>query len=179
MMSKNNLFKLDVSGIEFWQKVQEDENVNYEENYIKQVCSEGTIFLDRMGKPKGMPKTDGCYYMDLVTGRAVSLCLSDDGESYVIIPTMVVVPKDRLRQVGRELYAEAADILNDDEKTKAYTKVSEEVLYDGHFCDLIANRSGLEKIPAELVEQEIDMVKKSFSNKSLTKSFVKVNQISE
>lgn len=155
MFGKKNLFKLDISNVEFWQRYQDTENNNFNELYRKQVCDKGTLLLDKIGNPKGMPKTNGCYYMDLVTGRVVSFCLTEDQEHFIILPSMVVVPKDRLVQADNHLYSDAADILVNSDMAEEYTKTSEEILYESCFCNFIATWQGIDKIPASSVQEEI------------------------
>ncbi len=154
MFGKRNLFKVDISGLEFWQRTQLSESSEFLEVYRKVECTKCALILDKIGNPKSMPKNSGCYYMDLVTGRVVSVDELDD-DNLVIYPSGIVISRNKFMKYNGNAYSDAAKILDDAERLEEYTKLSEEILYDSYFCEEIANRDNLVEVPATMVEEAI------------------------
>ena len=50
-------------------------------------------------------------------------------------------------------------ILNDKDREEEYTNISEGILYDSYFCDIISSKYGLDVIPANFVYEEIRRVR--------------------
>ena len=53
-------------------------------------------------------------------------------------------------------------ILNDKDIEEEYTNISEGILYDSYFCDIISFKYGLDVIPANFVYEEIRRVRKIY-----------------
>lgn len=170
MFNRNCLYKLDISGLVFWQKVQDDASQDFREVYRKVVCEKGTLLLDKMGNPKSMPEVRGSYYIDLVTGRVFVASLVE--EQFTIENTSVVCDKERLTLGDGSIYREAAEVL-DGEHFEDYMRVSEALLSEGYFCNRIAEREGIEEIPVCMVEEEILKTRKELFSEEHVKRMSK------
>ena len=50
-------------------------------------------------------------------------------------------------------------ILEDNDREEEYTDISEGIIYDNYFCDIISSKYGLDVIPANFVYEEIRRVR--------------------
>ncbi len=60
------------------------------------------------------------------------------------------------------LVCKAAYILDDNDREEEYTDISEGIIYDSYFCDIISSKYGLDVIPANFVYDEIRRVRKIY-----------------
>ena len=148
MFKRKSYYELDVCGVEFWNKTIDDRG-NYV--YIKdRVNREYTLCLDKYGKDK---------YMDLVTGRPFTIY--EKGDYLVILPSGIRVLKESLRK-GNGIISKVANILDNKEDDEEYTNISEGIIYDSYFCNMISFKYGLNVIPDVFVDDEINSAKKKY-----------------
>lgn len=148
MFKRKSYYELDVCGVEFWNKTIDDRG-NYV--YIKdRVNKEYTLYLDKYGKDK---------YMDLVTGRPFTIY--EDNDYLVILPSGIKVYKESLRK-GNGIISKTASILDNKEDEERYTNISEGIIYDSYFCNMISFKYGLNVIPDVFVYDEINSAKKKY-----------------
>lgn len=142
------LYELNLKNIEYWKKT-----INMDSSktvFVKDKIDSFTLFLDRLGNPKSMPKTDGSYFIDLVSGRVLSLL--EEGDYIVIEPSGIRVEKANLKK-DKQTLAKAVKVLN--HSYDQYVSTSEDIEYNTYFCNKIALRESVDEIPLELVNQEI------------------------
>ena len=73
------LYELNLNNIEYWKKIT---NLNTSKTvFVKDKTDSFTLFLDKLGNPKDMPKIKGSYYIDLISGRVINLL---EEENFVI-----------------------------------------------------------------------------------------------
>ena len=142
------LYELNLKNIEYWKKT-----INMDSSktvFVKDKIDSFTLFLDRLGNPKSMPKTDGSYFIDLVSGRVLSLL--EEGNYIVIEPSGIRVEKASLRK-DKQTFAKSAKVLN--QSQEQYISTSEDIEYNTYFCNRIALRESIDEIPLKLVNKEI------------------------
>ena len=148
MFKRRFYYELDVCGVEFWNKTIDDMG-NY--IYVKdRVNREHYLYLDKYGKDK---------YMDLVTGRPFTIY--EKGDYLVILPSGIRVLKESLRK-GNGIISKVANILDNKEDDEEYTNISEGIIYDSYFCNMISFKYGLNVIPSVFVDDEINSAKKEY-----------------
>ena len=147
------LYKMHLKNIEYWKRVKRESS---EIVYVKDKIDSFTLLLDKLGNPRTMPYSAGTYYMDLITGRLISI---REVEEYLIIkPSGIIVAKEVLSK-DRNVNLNAARIV--DQNYEQYSEVAEDIEYNTYFCNKIALREGMSEIPLELVKQEIEIFRKA------------------
>ncbi len=142
------LYELNLKDIEYWKKT-----INMDPSkavFVKTKIASFTLFLHRLGNPKSMPRTDGSYFIDLVSGRVLRLL--EEGDYIIIEPSGIRVEKASLKE-GKQILAQATKALN--QNHDQYVSISEDIEYNTYFCNRIALREAVDEIPLELVNQEI------------------------
>lgn len=61
------------------------------------------------------------------------------------------------------MVCKAAYILDDKDREEEYTNISEGILYDSYFCDIISFKYGLDVIPANFVYDEIRRIREIYN----------------
>ena len=149
------LYELNLNNIEYWKKTTD--TYSAKTVFVKDRLDSFTLFLDKLGNPKSMPKIDGSYFIDLVSGRVISLL--EEGNFVVIQPSGIRVEKINLIKNSKTLN-KAAKILN--HNSEQYVSISEDIEYNTYFCNRIKLRETIDEIPLELVNQEIINVRKGY-----------------
>ncbi len=149
------IYELNLNNIECWKK--KTNTASSKTVFVKDKIDSFTLFLDKMGNPKSMPKNDGSYFIDLITGRVISLL--EEENFWVIEPSGIKVEKSSLKK-GNKTLDKAAKVLN--QSYDQYASISEDVEFNTYFCNRVALRESIEEIPLELVNQEIVNVRKGY-----------------
>lgn len=161
--SINGFYTLEIKGIPFWKKdVNDDGEVVYEKISIS---NSFTLYLDRFRNMKGVP--DSCFEcLDLVTGR---LCaLQDLGDKYMILPSRIVISKDSfVKNDNSDILSKAVEIVHNKSMELEYTNLSEGILFDSYFCDVISKRENIDIVPLKMFINENETVKKRYKTKNL------------
>lgn len=152
MFKKKNSYELDVRGITFWRKKISENNT---EVFVKDSLNEPFIlYIDKV--------KDDNYY-DLVTGRLFDM--EDMGKDFLLTPSNIRVPKEKLTKGDRDKVVSVLENKNREE----YINISEGIIYDSHFCNIISSKYGLDVIPVNFVYEEISETKKIYNDKNNTK----------
>lgn len=152
MFKKKNSYELDVRGITFWRKKISENNT---EVFVKDSLNEPFIlYIDKV--------KDDNYY-DLVTGRLFDM--EDMGKDFLLTPSNIRVPKEKLTKGDRDKVVSVLENKNREE----YINISEGIIYDSHFCNIISSKYGLDVIPVNFVYEEIRETKKIYNDKNNTK----------
>ena len=145
MFKKKNSYELDVRGITFWRKKISENNT---EVFVKDSLNEPFIlYIDKV--------KDDNYY-DLVTGRLFDM--EDMGKDFLLTPSNIRVPKEKLTKGDRDKVVSVLENKNREE----YINISEGIIYDSHFCNIISSKYGLDVIPVNFVYEEIRETKKIY-----------------
>lgn len=144
MFKKRTSYEVNVQGITFWRKIINEDNT---EVFVKSSLNEPfMIYID---------KVKGNEYLDWVTGRPFDM--EDMGKDILIGLSNIRISKNNIN-ICDDVVCKAQYILNDKDREKEYTNISEGILYDSYFCDIISFKYGLDVIPANFVYEEIRRV---------------------
>lgn len=145
MLKKGISYEVNVQGITFWKKIINEDNT---EVFIKSSLNEPfMLYID---------KVKGNEYLDWVTGRPFDM--EDMGKDILIGLSNIRISKNNIN-ICNDVIFKAAYILNDKDREKEYTNISEGILYDSYFCNVISSKYGLDVIPANFVYEEIRRVR--------------------
>ena len=148
MFKKRTSYEVNVQGINFWRKIINEDNT---EVFVKSSLNEPfMIYID---------KAKGNEYLDWVTGRLFDM--EDMGKDILIGLSNIRISKNNIN-ICDDVVCKAQYILNDKDREEEYTNISEGLLYDSYFCDIISFKYGLDVIPANFVYEEIRRVRKIY-----------------
>ena len=149
MFKKRTSYEVNVRGITFWRKIINEDNT---EVFVKSSLNKPfMIYID---------KVKGNEYLDLVTGRLFDM--EDMGKDILIGLSNIRISKNNIN-ICDDVVCKAQYILNDKDREEEYTNISEGILYDRYFCDIISFKYGLDVIPANFVYEEIRRVRKIYA----------------
>ena len=149
MFKNGTSYEVNVQGITFWRKIINEDNT---EVFVRDSLSEPfMIYID---------KVKGNEYLDWVTGRPFDM--ENMGEDILIVFSNIRISKNNINICDDVVY-KAQYILNDTEREEEYTNISEGILYDSYFCNIISFKYGLDVIPANFVYEEIRRVRKIYA----------------
>ena len=155
LKKKTKSYELDIKGVSFWRKVVKDNT----EVFIKDKLNDSfVLYID---------KVKGNNYLDWITGRAFGI--EDNGSDLLIIPSGISISKKNIDSC-KNVIDEACNILNNKELEEEYTNISEGIIYDSYFCNIISSRSGLDVIPSGSVYEEIENIRNKYHDNIETKS---------
>lgn len=148
MFKKRTSYEVNVQGITFWRKIINEDNT---EVFVKSSLNEPfMIYID---------KVKGNEYLDWVTGRPFDM--EDMGKDFLFGLSNIRISKNNVTicddAVGKALY-----ILEDNDREEEYTDISEGIIYDSYFCNIISSKYGLDVIPANFVYDEIRRFRKIY-----------------
>lgn len=152
MFKKKNSYELDVRGITFWRKKISENNT---EVFVKDSLNEPFILY--------IYKVKDDNYYDLVTGRLFDM--EDMGKDFLLTPSNIRVPKEKLTKGDRDKVVSVLENKNREE----YINISEGIIYDSYFCNIISSKYGLDVIPVNFVYEEIRETKKIYNDKNNAK----------
>lgn len=145
MLKKRTSYEVNVQDITFWRKIINEDNT---EVFIKSSLNEPfMLYID---------KVKGNEYLDWVTGRPFDM--EDMGKDILIGLSNIRISKNNIN-ICNDVIFKVAYILNDKDREKEYTNISEGILYDSYFCNVISSKYGLDVIPANFVYEEIRRVR--------------------
>ena len=149
MFKKRTSYEVNIQGVTFWKKKINEDNT---EVFVKSSLDEPfMLYIDRI---------KGNEYLDLVTGRPFDM--EDMGEDFLFCLSNIRISKKNVI-ICDDAVCKAADILNDKDREEEYTNISEGILYDSYFCNIISSKYGLNVIPANFVYEEIRRVRKIYA----------------
>ena len=148
MFKKKTSYEINIQGITFWRKKIDEDNT---EVFVKSSLNEPfMLYID---------KIKGNEYLDWVTGRPFDM--ENMGEDFLIGLSNIRISKENVI-ICDDAVCKAQYILNDKDREEEYTNISEGVLYDSYFCNVISSKYGLDVIPANFVYEEIRRVRKIY-----------------
>ena len=149
MLKNGTSYEVNVQGITFWRKIINEDNT---EVFVKSSLNEPfMLYID---------KVKGNEYLDWVTGRPFDM--EDMREDILIVLSNIRISKNNIN-ICDDAVCKAADILNDKDREEKYTNISEGILYDSYFCNIISSKYGLDLIPANFVYDEIRRIRKIYA----------------
>lgn len=145
MLKKRTSYEVNVQDITFWRKIINEDNT---EVFVKSSLNEPfMIYID---------KVKGNEYLDWVTRRLFDM--EDMGKDILIGLSNIRISKNNIN-ICDDVVSKAQYILNDKDREEEYTNISEGILYDSYFCNVISFKYGLDVIPANFVYEEIRRVR--------------------
>lgn len=149
MFKKRTNYEVNVQGITFWRKIVNEDNT---EVFVRDSLSEPfMLYID---------KVKGNEYLDLVTGRAFDM--ENMGGDFLFGLSNIRISKNNIN-ICDDAVCKAAYILDDKDREERYTNISEGILYDSYFCNIISSKYGLDVIPANFVYEEIRRIRKIYT----------------
>ena len=88
--------------------------------------------------------------------------MEDMGGDFLFGLSNIRISKNNVNLCG-DAVCKAAYILDDKDSEEEYTNISEGILYDSYFCNIISSKYGLDVIPANFVYEEIRRVRKIYA----------------
>lgn len=149
MFKKRTSYEVNVQGIIFWRKIVNEDNT---EVFVRDSLSEPfMLYIDKVKDNE---------YLDLVTGRPFDM--ENMGEDFLFGLSNIRISKNNIN-ICDDAVCKAAYILDDKDREERYTNVSEGILYDSYFCNIISSKYGLDIIPANFVYEEIRRIRKIYT----------------
>ena len=146
---KNNNYEINIQGITFWRKKVNEDKME-------------VFIMDSLNEPflLYVDKVKGNEYLDWVTGRPFDM--KDMCEDFLLGLSNIRISKENVT-ICDDAVCKAAYILDDKNREEEYTNISEGLLYDSYFCNIISSKYGLDVIPAHFVYEEIRRVRKIYA----------------
>ncbi len=149
MFKKKTSYEINIQGITFWRKKIDEDNT---EVFVKSSLNEPfMLYID---------KIKGNEYLDWVTGRPFDM--ENMEEDFLFGLSNIRISKNNIN-ICDDAVCKAAYILDDKDREEEYTNISEGILYDSYFCNVISSKYGLDVIPANFVYEEIRRVRKIYA----------------
>ena len=142
----NEFYELKISDADVWVRHSDEDNIYFTKEKISNV----TLLLERL-----YPYESGYLYTDFITGRQVVIESTDSAS--LIFPSRIFVPNTLSKVSKEEILQKSFDILDNDELN--YLNISEDILYNSAFCEIISKRDNTQTIPISLVKEEIEKYK--------------------
>ena len=149
MLKKRISYEVNVQDITFWRKIINEDNT---EVFVRDSLNESfMLYIDKINDDE---------YFDLVTGRAFDMEYM--GEDFLFGLSNIRISKNSI-SICDDVVSKAQYILNDKDREDVYINISEGILYDSYFCDIISSKYGLDVIPANFVYEEIRRARKIYA----------------
>lgn len=149
MFNKKTSYEVNVQDITFWRKKI---NVDNTEVFVRECLNDPfMLYLD---------KVKGDNYLDWVTGRP--FIMEDFGKDFLLSLSNIRISKNNVNLCG-DVVCKAVYILDDKDREEEYTDISEGIIYDSYFCNIIFSKYGLDVIPANFVYDEIRRFRKKYA----------------
>ncbi len=142
----NEFYELKIIDADAWVRHSNEDSIYF----TKEKISNATLLLERL-----YPYESGYLYTDFITGRQVVIESNDSAS--LIIPSRIFVPNVLSKISKEEILQKSFDILDNDELN--YLNISEDILYNSAFCEIISKRDNTQTIPISLVKEEIEKYK--------------------
>ena len=86
----------------------------------------------------------------------------------MILPSRIVISKDSfVKNDNSDILSKAAEIVHNKSMELEYTNISEGILFDSYFCDVISKRENIDIVPLKMFINENETVKKRYKTKNL------------
>lgn len=154
MTNKWQGYVLNVQGIVCWRKTI---NVDNQEVFIKVMIDEPfELYIEKLKDNN----TSG-NSIDVVTGRIFKII--EQEESIMLFPSCIAMNRNSMIK-HHDVFTKGLCVLEDEDRIKKYTEVSEDIILNSFFCEKISNELELSIIPAYLIDREIQKFRQAKEN---------------
>lgn len=160
MTNKWQGYVLNVQGIVCWRKTINEDN---QEVFIKVMIDEPfELYIEKL---KDM-NTSG-NSIDVVTGRVFKII--EQEESIMLFPSCIAMNRNSMIK-HHDVFTKGLCVLEDEDRLKKYTEISEDIILNSFFCEKISNELELSIIPAYIIDREIQKFRQAKENVRIRKN---------
>ena len=160
MTNKWQGYVLNVQGIVCWRKTINEDN---QEVFIKVKIDEPfELYIEKL-----KDKNTSGNSIDVVTGRVFKII--EQEESIMLFPSCIAMNRNSMIK-HHDLFTKGLCVLEDEDKLKKYTELSEDIILNSFFCEKISNELELSIIPAYIIDREIQKFRQAKENVRIRKN---------
>ncbi len=154
MTNKWQGYVLNVQGIVCWRKTINEDN---QEVFIKVKIDEPfELYIEKL-----KDKNTSGNSIDVVTGRVFKII--EQEESIMLFPSCIAMNRNSMIK-HHDVFTKGLCVLEDEDKLKKYTELSEDIILNSFFCEKISNELELSIIPAYIIDREIQKFRQAKEN---------------
>lgn len=154
MTNKWQGYVLNVQGIVCWRKTINEDN---QEVFIKVMIDEPfELYIEKL-----KDKNTSGNSIDVVTGRVFKII--EQEESIMLFPSCIAMNRNSMIK-HHDVFTKGLCVLEDEDKLKKYTELSEDIILNSFFCEKISNELELSIIPAYIIDREIQKFRQAKEN---------------
>lgn len=154
MTNKWQGYVLNVQGIVCWRKTINKDN---QEVFIKVMIDEPfELYIEKL-----KDKNTSGNSIDVVTGRVFKII--EQEESIMLFPSCIAMNRNSMIK-HHDVFTKGLCVLEDEDKLKKYTELSEDIILNSFFCEKISNELELSIIPAYIIDREIQKFRQAKEN---------------
>lgn len=158
MTNKWQGYVLNVQGIVCWRKTINEDN---QEVFIKVMIDEPfELYIEKLKEKLKDMNTSG-NSIDVVTGRVFKII--EQEESIMLFPSCIAMNRNSMIK-HHDVFTKGLCVLEDEDKLKKYTELSEDIILNSFFCEKISNELELSIIPAYIIDREIQKFRQAKEN---------------
>lgn len=160
MTNKWQGYVLNVQGIVCWRKTINEDN---QEVFIKVMIDEPfELYIEKL-----KDKNTSGNSIDVVTGRVFKTI--EQEESIMLFPSCIAMNRSSMIK-HHDVFTKGLCVLEDEDRLKKYTEISEDIILNSFFCEKISNELELSIIPAYLIDREIQKFRQAKENVRIRKN---------
>lgn len=160
MTNKWQGYVLNVQGIVCWRKTINEDN---QEVFIKVMIDEPfELYIEKL-----KDKNTSGNSIDVVTGRVFKII--EQEESIMLFPSCIAMNRNSMIK-HHDVFTKGLCVLEDEDKLKKYTELSEDIILNSFFCEKISNELELSIIPAYLIDRVIKEFRQANENVRIRKN---------
>lgn len=160
MTNKWQGYVLNVQGIVCWRKTINEDN---QEVFIKAMIDEPfELYIEKL-----KDKNTSGNSIDVVTGRVFKII--EQEESIMLFPSCIAMNRNSMIK-HHDVFTKGLCVLEDEDKLKKYTELSEDIILNSFFCEKISNELELSIIPAYIIDREIQKFRQAKENVRIRKN---------
>lgn len=160
MTNKWQGYVLNVQGIVCWRKTINEDN---QEVFIKVKIDEPfELYIEKL-----KDKNTSGNSIDVVTGRVFKII--EQEESIMLFPSCIAMNRNSMIK-HHDVFTKGLCVLEDEDKLKKYTELSEDIILNSFFCEKISNELELSIIPAYIIDREIQKFRQAKENVRIRKN---------
>ena len=160
MTNKWQGYVLNVQGIVCWRKTINEDN---QEVFIKVMIEEPfELYIEKL-----KDKNTSGNSIDVVTGRVFKII--EQEESIMLFPSCIAMNRNSMIK-HHDVFTKGLCVLEDEDKLKKYTELSEDIILNSFFCEKISNELELSIIPAYIIDREIQKFRQAKENVRIRKN---------
>lgn len=154
MTNKWQGYVLNVQGIVCWRKTINEDN---QEVFIKLMIDEPfELYIEKL-----KDKNTSGNSIDVVTGRVFKII--EQEESIMLFPSCIAMNRNSMIK-HHDVFTKGLCVLEDEDRLKKYTEISEDIILNSFFCEKISNELELSIIPAYIIDREIQKFRQAKEN---------------